>query len=311
MREYIQKFYRKNEKGEIFLISSTVAVKDLLEKLKNKFGSYRNLSEKLGVDESSVRRWRRDGQIPLSLIVNLKRDFSDEKKEIFKTLECLTTKSSPNKIRIPELDQEVGYVVGYISGDGHLRIPAKHKDHWEIIIESWTDETRLDFINEILKRKFNLTGVKASNKTRKGWRLFINSKIFHKVLTTIFEIPMGEKYDIIRVPRIIKEASLEVKKKYIQGWFDSEGFVTFSKGNLQIEFYIKNVEVTDWIKKELEKSGIRVYKNKRGTLIIRKSQISLFNSLIGFQHRKQLSKLAISTVSGNTRGPSDGRYYLV
>ncbi len=309
MKEWVLGLSEDYEKGEIFLISSTESISNFLENLKIKFRSYKNLSQKIGIDESSIRRWKRNNQIPLSLVTKFK-DVGDV-KEIIKNLEYVTTKSSPNKVKIPVLDAEIAYIVGYISGDGHLREPEKHKDHWEIIVESWTDESRLDFINLVMREKFNISGVKIANKKRRGWRLFINSKIFHKILTKIFEIPIGKKFDKIIIPEVIQNADCEIKKKYIQGWFDAEGFVTSSKNKLQIEFYVKNANVTEWIKNELQKLKIRVYENRRGTLIIRSSQIRTFNSLIGFQHRKQLSKLAVSTVSGNTRAPSGIHDYWV
>lgn len=311
MKEYVKTLYRKNEKGEMFLISPTENIREFLKKLKEKFGSDKELSKILKNDTSSIRRWKRKGMIPLSTIVRFDNEFAEEIGQIIQNLEYVASKSSPKKVKIPKLNPEIGYLIGYISGDGHLKEPTKHDSQWEITIESWTDESRLDYLNDILIRNFGIRGSKTKNNTRRGWRLIISSKIFHKILTEIFKIPTGVKYNLIRVPEIIKNSDSEIKKKYLQGWFDSEGFVTFNKDKLQIEFYVKNNEVTDWIKQELEKNGIKVNKNKRGVIIIRSSQITNFQNLIGFQHRKQLSKLAINTVSGNTRSPSDGQDYWV
>lgn len=309
MHEWVFSLQEKDEKGELFVISSKKNIENLFRKLSKKFGSYRKLSRNIGIDECSLRRWRRNSQVSFSVLMKFEKEYQVEVEKIIKEIKYVTSKSSPNKIKIPELDPEIAYLVGYVSGDGHIRVPLKNRDHWEIIVESWTDESRLDYINEILKRKFNLTGIKTKNKTRPGYRLYINSKVVHKILTKVFEIPMGKKSDIIEVSKIIDKSNSKIKRKYLQGWFDAEGFVTFDKGNPRIEFYVKNRNITKWVKKELEINKIKVYKNKKGVLILRKSQINTFNSSIGFQHRKQLSKLSFSTVNGNNRATSSSRVY--
>jgi DNA-binding transcriptional regulator YiaG len=308
MREYLEMLYEKRDKTDIYLKSDTELISKLIQKLIQKFGSVKSFAEYFKVDESTVRRWKRSGIIPLSLLKKLIKnsEFRDEVNDIKQNTKWLSVPSSPNKVKIPEMNPEIAYIVGYISGDGHIRNPTKSGDKWEIIVESWSDSNILKMINKIVSKNFGIRGNLHKNTTRKGWRLFISSKIFHRILTRLFKIPVGEKYSRVRVPQIIKNANEKIRQAYIQGWFDAEGFVTYSHNKPQIEFFIKNRSVTKWIKQQLENFGIKVYQNKRGTLIIRYRQIDNFCSFIGFRHSKQLKKLADSMASGNTRAPSGG-----
>jgi len=300
----IQKLQNQN----VYLESEKSDINKLLIKLKN--CTFRQLSKNLRIDESTLRRWRRKGKIPIDLIIQLKSKFPKETRSIIEKISYLSTPKSNQKLKIPDLNEEVGYLLGYVSGDGHLRDPLKHNSQWEITVESWTDKKTLEILKKILKENFEIRSSITKNKTRKGWRLTINCKLLHLILNRVFKIPVGKKADKIKIPKIIQNLPSNILQSYIRGWFDSEGFVTTSKKKLQIEFYVKNRNVLNWMKKQLKIIGINVYqKRKKGTLIIRRSEFDNFNSKIGFWHRKQSSKLAGSRVSGNTRTPSDGHDY--
>lgn len=281
MGKILEKFHKKIDKKEgIYAHLEGNYVDKLLQRLTVKQGNLKNLSAVLNRDESSLRRWRRNHIIPFPLV----------HREYINKVKFLSVPSSPHKITIPDLTEEIAYLIGYISGDGHLKNPVK-SGKWETIIESWTDVGELKRINKILTKNFNIKGSITKNKTRKGWRLFINSKIFHRILTKIFEIPTGKKSEKIRVPKIIKKSSNSVIKGYIRSWFDAEGFVTKSHNRIQIEFQIKNIKVTKWIKHQLKKFGIKANLKKNNTIVVYSGEIENFCSVIGFRNGKQLKKL--------------------
>lgn len=308
MLDRIEKLYNKN--SEIYIRSSPKLVKVALEHFAARCAEKSRVSDELGIDPSGLRRWCRTGILPLSIFLKLKLSGIDM-ESLRNHIKFVTAPKSFHKVRIPKLNGNIAYLVGYISGDGHLKDPQANDKKWEIIVESWTDTSELLMLNKILFKNFNIKGSIIRNRGRKGSRLFINSKILHRLLTQIFNIPVGKKSDIMSVPLLIRKGDEPIKKGYIQGWFDAEGFVTQSHKRPQVEFYIKSDNVTNWIKTELENHGIKVYKNYRGTLIIRKKQIMKFASVIGFKHRKQLKKLASNTASGNTRGPNGDHDYWV
>lgn len=293
MREFIKKLCDKEDEGyrnEIFAALSPKHISKV---------RFRNISR----DKSTIRRWKRTAKIPLSVLLKNKNA-----KELKNKILYLSTYASQHKVKIPELNSEIAYFVGYVGGDGHLK-PYNKSKKWEIIIESWTDLNELKILDDILYKNFGLRGCISKNKTRKGWRIFINSKIIHRILTNIFDVPAGNKSSVIDVPDIIKNSGTDIIKSYIKGWFDAEGFVTTSHGRLQIEFYVKNKKITKWMKKKFDEFEIKSNLKKNNTLVVYSSNIGKFCSLIGFNHRKQLKKLAVNTESGNTRATSGDRDY--
>ncbi len=294
MREFIKKIYESKDEGYRNEIFATLDPK-IISKVK-----FRNISR----DKSTIRRWKRTAKIPFSVLLKGKNE-----RELKNKILYLSTHASSHKVKIPELNPDIAYFVGYVSGDGHLKSYRMSKK-WEIIIESWTDLNELKILNDILYKNFGIKGSISKNKTRKGWRLFINSKIIYRVLTNIFNMPAGNKSSIIiDVPTIIKNSDSNIVMNYIKGWFDAEGFVTTSHDRLQIEFYVKSKKITKWLKKKFDEFKINSNLKKNNTLIIYSSNIEKFCSLIGFRHRKQLKKLAVNTESGNTRATNGDRDY--
>lgn len=153
MKDLLEKLNVENEENPIIVNSSRDSVRNLLNKLETKFINKKDVSHYLSVDPSTVRRWKRNGQIPLPLIVKLRELFPNETKEVTNMSSFLSLQKSSQKVKIPEINCNIGYVIGYISGDGHLRNPLKNRQ-WEAIIESWTDKNILKTINKILQENF-------------------------------------------------------------------------------------------------------------------------------------------------------------
>ena len=272
---------------KIFLNTYKKTIEDLIIILIQRFHTLKEIAKFFHTSERSLRSWRRKGQISLFAIQKLRslNYASENLVQIISCLKYISVSASPHKVKIPTLNENLAYVVGYISGDGHLKDPAKHKQKWEIIIESWKDDPKeLRNMKKIIADEFGIYTSLCKNKKRKGYRLFINCKVIHKIFTDVFKIPTGRKSESVRVPSIIKNAPKNIKNIYIKGWFDAEASVTFSHQRPQVEFYIKNKSVTNWIYNQLKQQKINVRRKRRGTLLIcSKEAISQFSSIIGFR----------------------------
>tara|TARA_Y100000310_G_C20502428_1_gene724673 strand:- start:584 stop:988 length:405 start_codon:yes stop_codon:yes gene_type:complete len=111
------------------------------------------------------------------------------------------------------------------------------------------------------------------------------------------EIPRGKKSSIVFVPEKIKKASLEIKKYFLAGYFDTDGgfrgstlgFTTASKrlnlevSDLLVEFNIGH-SLDSWVNKKYKKEfyGIR----------IRKKEIDNFLNTFPFQNREKLVRIS-------------------
>ncbi len=276
----MDKFLEKiSEHTGIYINTNPLLVRRLLDKISNRFRTFKEMASYFQTDEKNIRNWIKNGKFPLKTLVDFRTDKETESiiNLITNKIKFLSVQSSPHKVKIPKITSEIAYLAGYISGDGHLKNPLK-SNKWEITIESWKEKKHLKRCKEIVNRHFAISPVISKNKTRKGWRLFINSKIVFLYFSEIFRIPHGKKSSTIRVPEVIKRSSQKIKRAYISGWIDAEGFLTKSHGRPQFEFFIKNNSVSDWVKENIEEMGIKVNKNKKGTLIIYSKNVPIFLS---------------------------------
>ncbi len=146
-------------------------------------------------------------------------------KTIIKTKDYLITKAKygPSKeTKIPlKISKELSFFVATIIGDGHLKKSKK-----QISIEL-TDFKLLEQIQEyciqIFKRKFNINLVKRRDGRKQSWQIPMDSKAIYDLLNKTFEIQIGKKSHIVKVPEFIKRSNEGVKKSFLQGIMLTEG----------------------------------------------------------------------------------------
>lgn len=132
-------------------------------------------------------------------------------------------KFGPSKItKIPlALNEELAFLVGAIIGDGHLK-----KSKFQITLEC-TDEYLLKFIQKICRdlfeRKFNINKVKKRKGKKSSKTIIIDSKAIHNLLNKVFEIPIGRKSSIVKIPEIIKHSNASIISSFIIGILLTEG----------------------------------------------------------------------------------------
>ncbi len=154
----------------------------------------------------------------------IRNSFSDmhiiEEKEIF----SIKAKRGPsNYIKIEKkLNQNLACFVGLILGDGSLRVKKAR-----ITIEL-TDAELIRKIKSLVEDLFNVkTKVKIRIDKRKNRkiRFYINidNKAVYSLLNRIFGVPKGKKSHIIKVPKIIKESNINIKKAFLIGVLASDG----------------------------------------------------------------------------------------
>ena len=146
-------------------------------------------------------------------------------KLITKTKNYIITKAKygPSKeTKIPlKLTKELSFLVATIIGDGHLR-----KSKRQILIEL-TDISLLKRIQEYciqtFNRKFNINPVKLRLGKKPSWQIPMDSKAIYNLLNQTFEIPIGKKSHIVKVPEFIKKSNKKIKKSFLQGIMLTEG----------------------------------------------------------------------------------------
>lgn len=132
--------------------------------------------------------------------------------------------SGGNKITFPdEKNIRFNYILGLILGDGCLvnskRAANKSTYSIQICFRKKKDAER---IKEYCKELFSIEG--SIYKGRGCYGLYIYSKPIVLILNKKYEIPIGLKYEKIKIPSIIQNSkNKKIIKAFIKGVFDSDG----------------------------------------------------------------------------------------
>lgn len=207
-------------------------------------------------------------------------------------------KISDNSILTPDLC----YFIGLFIGDGfankyrssYLIQFVGHKDYEKIFYE--------DFFSKLVFKIFSLKSKIILEKKVNAVRLNIHSKELIQLLNERFKIPLGKKFDKVRIPEEILESTSSNISACLAGLFDAEGCVfidkrkIYSKEYPRVVFHINNKYLTKQIYDILMKDGIKVSNSSNFEMlnIYGKKNILLFLEKIKLQNPKHLSKLKLA-----------------
>ena len=141
------------------------------------------------------------------------------------------------KIKLPKvLDCKLAYLLGVIFGDGHLADPDKSYDkltsyNSELRITDGHEET-FDSLRNVFVYLFDYKPKIYSEKSKMNklfYRFVIKSKPLHRFVMVVCGMPTGDKRGKLRLPKIIKDAPLNLQKWFISGFFDADGCISLTK----------------------------------------------------------------------------------
>lgn len=150
------------------------------------------------------------------------------------------TRGPSQFVDVPSLTPELAYISGVLYGDGHL---VKNRKHLVLSISD-LPYTK-DVVKPLFKTLFGIdVRVVKKNEKRLGrldhWRIEFTNKFVYSLFNTVFEIPSGKKSALLRIPKVIVHAPLDIKMAFIAGLFDTDGGlrkkgvrVTMSNPNFQ------------------------------------------------------------------------------
>ncbi len=149
-------------------------------------------------------------------------------------------------IKIPtKLSNQLAYETGFHIGDGHLTI-AKRKDNnsnlFHIVFSGNWKEEKDFYCEKISPLIFNLYNKKPHmRKDHKNTiRLYFNSQAVATFKNKVLGLPTGKKTGKIRVPKIIRDSPIDIRRNCLRGIMDSDFCLTFKKNgkypNLSAEF---------------------------------------------------------------------------
>jgi len=177
----------------------------------------------INIKPTGVKEWFSGrASIPFKAIIALK-EFSSKKdfELIFNNCSYFCTKTSSSAMFPRTLSPELTWLVAALLCDGHL-CPNGSGLAFEV-----GDLTLAKIFSSKINAVFEAkcTEIREINRVgRKTTYVFdLSNKPVCYFFNKLFEVPFGKKCAIIRVPKLIQQANLEIKKVFLKGVFETDG----------------------------------------------------------------------------------------
>lgn len=152
-----------------------------------------------------------------------------------------------------------------------------------------------------LKETFGVETNLKSVYSGRWYRILFNSLILHRLLNNLFEMPFGYKKGKLRLPQLLKEAPFEIKKNFLIGFFDGDGWcskradtktpmVSVSQSSKEILLDLKEILSDGGIDFKLYKK----FSNNYFFYVLEtkdKNKIKKFKEVFGFRHPLKINHL--------------------
>ncbi|GEM_PF-1559422 len=162
--------------------------------------------------------------------------------------ELIITRRS--KSRVPNIDEDISYLTGVITGDGSLIRSRRKRGGFHYILQITSgSRSYLEYLNFLFKERFNINGKIVRDKRKQ--RTF-NLRIQNTVVFWYFVLiglPIGKKKDIV-IPKYLVDNKL--KLSYMAGLIDTDGSIA----NKRIQLKQKDGVFLENISKELNKLNL-------------------------------------------------------
>ncbi|MBI3026801.1 hypothetical protein HYY70_01700 [Candidatus Woesearchaeota archaeon] len=221
--------------------------------------------------------------------------FSTVQRHLIKSNTNLKKRGNPALIKnqnYKELTLEKSYILGVVGpGDGFIEY-RKNNGVYRIVLEA----VDLNFIKYFIFCLEKVYGMSAKVKSLKfrgfgindTFRVRLSSK---QVVEDILSYNADFKEKTWTIPLAIKNASKEIKSKYLQGFADSQGSVSLNPK--QIILCNQNFKGLKEIEELLSNIGIKnISYNKNGVILCNRKNIEIFNELINFNISYKRERLA-------------------
>ena len=221
---------------------------------KNRSVKKEKLEEKLKISRQALNNYLRPllrnqiikvirNHVELNINIRLK-DLSREVEAIsHKDYQKIYPLKNSYFTKVPEfLDEDLAKLLGLIISDGNLSLEG-----YRVNLSGETSEIGQKIFNKKFGKNFALT----CDKVSKVNRLDIYSKSFSYFLNAYFDINLGKKSHIIKVPEQIYNSPESVKAAFLAGLFEGDGGVDTS-----IMFHTVSKELALGISRLLTSLGI-------------------------------------------------------
>lgn len=198
-------------------------------------------------------------------------------------------KKIKSPLKFSDLNNELVYLAGVISGDGHIE---KSLDEMKIVDGHHNKSLKihsykfLNNVDKIIKKNFHCKGF--AEEVNGNYFVFrYSSSLVCRIMNYIYEIPAGNKSREIKVPRIVKNTEKECL--FWRGIFDADGCIRPKNKAIRLTTLSKSLH--DDFLAFCRRKNIILFNKKEGKIynvLIAEESIPIFVRAIGSSHpRKQ------------------------
>lgn len=220
----------------------------------------------------------------------------------------LTPKERIKELVFPkEISKELAYFCGVLAGDGSIGFNKKKNDQWIKCIGNPANEKEFynDIIRPLIKELFNLEVIPKFFDKNTTYGFNINSKNLVRYLTEFIGLPLGKKYDKLKIPKVFLDNN-ELIRNFVSGVADTDFHLAVRNGHYPvISGTSKSKSFIVEIKKFLESEGFKVcfytredYDERvKKVVTTHRIELSGYNHFlrwmeqIGFKHPKNKEKI--------------------
>ncbi len=250
-----------------------------IRELFNLHGQNKKIAEFLEVTAKKVNDWKYNKAAPAWVIKKL------YKEGFLGKLKLSRKGSIPTRIT-----KELLYLLGLLAGDGHLRYSYKDKGVSTISLTN-ADENVVNEYRKIVKELFEIEDIKYDS----NYGYYFSSRPIGNLLKNL-GIPVKNKSKTIVVPSYVIGLPKDHIASYLQGLFDTDGYVPLVSGGMQVSYYTSSKQMLNGVKLLLLRLGIqstfRLKKDGTYELTISdKESLDAFKEKIKLNHIKRKEAL--------------------
>ncbi|UCE36893.1 MAG: ATP-binding protein [Thermoplasmata archaeon] len=224
---------------DCIVVGASQIVKEIIENLKVKYGTIRNIASHFGINENKLyHHWVREdrrGNPTLEELLKMGKEIGVEKRDIAPHVRSLSQQHG-HIITVPiKLTPDLLYFAGLIAGDGTI----SRTSYGGFAIRFSNSDTHLmnKYVN-LCKELFGIApSITKKDKLRPQDARF-HSKIVAQILNKL-GIPQSPKSNRIDVSSVIQRLPNQLLASYLRGLFDCDGSCNYRKdgGGSTVELY--------------------------------------------------------------------------
>lgn len=270
-------------------------VLEVMEKLRERHGSYGGVYQHYNLPKERLRGWYRDRRWVANPNIDTLKKFSSDLGYELPHKSSIEIGNYHHKLKLPFfVDEDLCWLMGFLASEGHIH---KGKNKWGTGI-SVTNQNKvlLEKTREILKK----LELKSREYEHKGTMICFGSVILTEIAEK-FGIPALKKSHRIKVSDLVLQLPNRLLKMYLRGLFDGDGSICIGKRNLSINLSTQSKKLAKQVQLILLSrfgifSSFKVNKSKGkrpcySVVVYSRKFMSKFLDKIGFTDHPKLKEM--------------------